>query len=62
MCGVFAADSDHGGMFSFRSLYDAYLACRKRKRNTANALKFETDLLENLQAMSEAMTDGSYTL
>ncbi len=47
-------------MFSFRSLYEAYLACRKRKRNTANALRFEIDLLENLRTLSETMTDGSY--
>jgi len=60
MFGVFAAESDQGGMFSFRSLYEAYLACRKRKRNTANALKFEADLLENLRTLSETLTDGSY--
>ncbi|MBW6519980.1 MAG: hypothetical protein K0A99_03075 [Desulfoarculaceae bacterium] len=60
MFGVFAAESDQGGLFSFRSLYEAYLACRKRKRNTVNALKFEVDLLENLRTLSETLTDGSY--
>ncbi len=60
MFGVFAAESDQGGMFSFRSLFEAWLACRKRKRNTANALKFEADLLENLRTLSETLTDGSY--
>ncbi len=60
MFGVFAAESDQGGMFSLRSLFEAWLACRKRKRNTANALKFEADLLETLRTLSETLTDGSY--
>ena len=41
---MFAAVSDQCGMFSFLSLYDAYLAWQKRKRNTANAFKFENGL------------------
>ena len=52
-------ESDHG-LFSFRALYEAYLACRKRKRNTANALKFEADQIENLRELSETLADGSY--
>lgn len=45
---------------SFSSLYEAYLACRKRKRNTINALQFEHDLLENLFALSETLGAGRY--
>ena len=30
--------------FTFQELYKAYKDCRKRKRNTINALKFEVDL------------------
>jgi len=53
-------ESDPGGMFSFEAVYDAYCACRRRKRNTINALRFEVDLLENLFDLSEALCAGSY--
>jgi len=35
-------------LFFFSSLYGCYLKCRRRKRNTANALRFELALEENL--------------
>ena len=35
-------------LLSFESVYRAYLYCRKRKRGTINALRFEYDLLDNL--------------
>jgi len=53
-------ESDPRGIFSFKTLYDAYLGCRRRKRNTINALRFEADLLENLFDLSEALAAGSY--
>ncbi|OKY74308.1 MAG: hypothetical protein BM485_14395 [Desulfobulbaceae bacterium DB1] len=59
-CGAFAAESDHGGLFGFPSLYAAYLACRKRKRKTANALRFEVDVLENQRSLGEELSSGSY--
>ena len=48
------------GPFSFKSLYRAYLACRRRKRGTLDALGFEVDLLENLVALGESLGSGAY--
>ncbi len=31
-------------MYSFKNIYDAYISCRKNKRNTINQLEFEADL------------------
>ncbi len=53
-------ESDLTAVFSFESLYRAYLGCRRRKRNTIDALGFEADLLENLLALSETLATGSY--
>jgi len=60
MCVAFAAESDHGGVFSFRSLHEAFMECRKGKRNTANAQRFEAGLLDNLRNLSDALTGGTY--
>lgn len=60
MCAVYASESDCRKVFSFPAVYKAYMACRRRKRNTANALKFEADLLENLSAVGEALIGGGY--
>lgn len=48
------------GIFSFRSLYDAYITCRRGKRNTINALRFEVKLLENIYSLSESLSNGNY--
>lgn len=42
------------------NLYRAYWACRKRKRGTANALAFETDLEANLLELHAALNSGTY--
>ena len=47
-------------MFTFQNIYKAYLACRKNKRNTINALQFEHNLIENLWDLSHALQDRSY--
>ncbi len=57
VCAV-SVESDQ--LYSFFSLYQAYLACRKRKRGTINALSFEQDLLENLFALGETLRAGNY--
>lgn len=49
-------------MFSFQALYEAYLKCRKRKRKTANAIKFEQNLIENLCDLETSLRDRSYEL
>ncbi len=38
-------------LFTFRNIYNAYIDCRKKKRNTANALKFELQLEDNLWSL-----------
>ena len=58
MSGACVAESDH--LYCFRSLYDAYASCRRRKRNTINALRFEASLFDNLVDLRETLSDGSY--
>jgi retron-type reverse transcriptase len=58
MSGACGAESDR--LYSFRSLYDAYASCRRRKRNTINALRFEASLLDNLVSLGETLADGTY--
>jgi hypothetical protein len=53
------AESDHP--YSFRQLYVAYLSCRRRKRNTINALRFEESLLDNLVGLGKSLAAGDYT-
>ncbi len=47
-------------MVMFKALYEAYLRCRKHKRNTHNALAFEHDLIENLVDLETSLNDYSY--
>ncbi|MBC7379605.1 MAG: group II intron reverse transcriptase domain-containing protein [Burkholderiaceae bacterium] len=48
------------GLFSLENIYRQYLACRKNKRNTANALRFEARQELNLLALRDALVDRSY--
>jgi RNA-directed DNA polymerase len=57
---VACEESDHKPLVSFASLYKAYQACRKGKRHTVNALRFEHDLLENLCSLEEELRTGAY--
>ena len=45
---------------SLENLYRAYYRCRRNKRNTANALRFEAEQEKNLLGLREALLDGSY--
>ena len=47
-------------MYSFKEIYQAYLECRKSKRNSLNAIKFEVNLLDNLWEIYEALNSFSY--
>jgi len=47
-------------LFSFENLYERYLECRKNKRNTLNALRFEINGEENLLRLSEKLRRGTY--
>ena len=47
-------------LFSFQNIYDNYVSCRKRKRNTVNALKFEENLEQNLQELYYSLNNKTY--
>jgi hypothetical protein len=47
-------------LLSFQSVYRAYLDCRRRKRGTMNALRFEYDLLGNLFTLAQDLQNGTY--
>lgn len=47
-------------MFSFENIYRQYLLCRRNKRNTLNALRFEARQEENLLALKEALETRTY--
>ncbi len=46
--------------FSFEELVQAYLDCRKSKRNSASALAFEQNLERNLCKLHDELTGGTY--
>jgi len=48
-------------LFSLENLYKAYRECRRRKRNTYNALVFEANLEENLWNLHVELNSGRYT-
>lgn len=58
--GPFAISILAQDLFSLENLYRAYRRCRRRKRNTLNALRFEQNLEENLVALHEELTAGTY--
>lgn len=47
-------------LFSFSNIYRQYLNCRKSKRNTINALRFEIRAEENLLKLQEKLQKKSY--
>lgn len=47
-------------MFSMENVYRAYRRCRRHKRGTVNALRFEANLEENLVALHEELSSGTY--
>lgn len=53
-------DNDALRLFSFENIYRKYIKCRKNKRNTVNALKFEINCEENLVDLKEELDTGSY--
>lgn len=46
--------------YSFELLVQAYFDCRRHKRNTASALRFEQNLERNLLALHDELTTGAY--
>ena len=49
-----------GEIFTFKKLYRAYLDCRKTKRKTINALKFEYNLERNLFLLQKELEMKKY--
>ena len=47
-------------LFNCQNLERAYLACRRRKRGTHNAIRFEASLLDNLCTLEEELRSRSY--
>lgn len=47
-------------IFTFQNLYGAYLDCRKRKRNTINAIRFEANLENNLLGLLNELKQRIY--
>jgi len=47
-------------MFTFESIYKAYRACIRNKRNTLNAIRFEANLLENLTDLETSLQNRTY--
>lgn len=57
----FGRSADHNDVdVTVDELLCAYYDCRKRKRNTINALKFETNLERNIMDLYRELMDGSY--
>jgi len=47
-------------IFTFEKLYQAYLDCRRTKRKTMNALKFEWNLERNLFQLQKELEERTY--
>ena len=47
-------------MFTMQQIYKAYFDCRKSKRNTINALKFEFNLENNLHELLKELNNRTY--
>ena len=47
-------------LFSFRNIYQCYLNCRRKKRNTANALRFEMNLEDNICKLEMELKTRTY--
>ena len=47
-------------MYSFKEVHQAYLECRKSKRNSLNAIKFEVQLMDNLWEIYESVNAFKY--
>lgn len=47
-------------IFTYQKLYHAYLECRKNKRKTVNALKFEINLEEKLKILLDELRARTY--
>jgi len=47
-------------LFSMENAYRAYRQCRRHKRGTMNAMRFERNLEENIVALHDELSSGTY--
>lgn len=62
MCVSCAADSDTAVTFGFAATWQAYLACRRGKRGTGNAQRYELQLLDRIVDTVTALHSRCYVL
>lgn len=61
MCVLAVPDRDiQDKPFSYRSIYESYLKCRKNKRNSINALRFEINAEENILKLERELNNRTY--
>jgi len=53
-------DNDALPLFSYENVYRQYLKCRRNKRGTINALKFEVNAEESLLDLKRQLDEKSY--
>lgn len=58
--GWCAAESEAAGIFSLRGLWQAYEACRRRKRGTRDAQRYDQELLDHLVDTQQALATGQW--
>jgi hypothetical protein len=54
------SESESAGVFDFAHLYTAYRQCRRRKRHTRNAQRYEVRLLDHLWATVQQLYEGTW--
>lgn len=52
--------SKDGSLFTLDNIHRQYMACRRHKRNTANALRLEAAQEMNLLVLRDALVSRSY--
>jgi len=60
MCVRSVPASETNSVFAYRNIYQRYLECRKNKRNSVNALKFEINAEENIFELERQLENRSY--
>jgi len=60
MCGPSVPANGSSSLFSFENIYRNYLNCRRNKRNTANALRFEFNAAANLLTLERELNSKQY--
>jgi retron-type reverse transcriptase len=61
MCGrSIPASGLKESIFSFKNIYQCYFDCRRKKRNTHNALRFEINAEENIFKLEQELKNRTY--